>query len=711
MKIFISSIGKKIGIVLLIFMMLTPSWGILVNNTNNSTPQLTKNQNKNLISKTYTLKNPKKTKNTITRIYENKQPQKQVETNNKKNKPVKTNYVNYMWLKNVKTNFKVVQSENRSENNINLIELNKQYNQTKDEYSSVCNDLDELKAFKSELETEHADLINVEKLLENERNTFVFNSDNKDKYDDLCSKINTTKTQIKEKNILLNEITKALNKLDQRRNDYETILTTLNQTLKKGKITTQEINTIKTVIQRYNQTITNNTSQKTETENTRPTTTDNNNNTLKIIESSNTNNNTTNDTTNNYTTDDYTSFYTIDGTILGINLLTYGTSGAILYKVLSTEYKAPLTICNNYLRLLGELTHKKTSTTAEPAIPSAASGSGSNNAEPAILIEENPLKIAQKAYKEALARYKLATENYDHMLNFQLMINDHSNNIMAEIEQVEIERNDFISVVGIHEFNEYDLATKTKILSFENHISTLEKQLEYTKRTKQSLVTDMESSFKNDLKPAEDEVRRTERELGNLKWNMKPSDDCDISVAPLEYKTKDELKDSLLKLSCEDGGFRDSEFVQKIATETERGADNIACDFVEVGLKRNNALERNIFNSPYKLNTARIAMDEYGLDAYGSSIPRALNTLLSESLKDPEVLGKIAAINEKAGVVLCEGGEARVVGALSKSLYVSSVFWVVNVIMDVWMAASVISWAGKEFGWWNKDYVNDFLSF
>ena len=33
---------------------------------------------------------------------------------------------------------------------------------------------------------------------------------------------------------------------------------------------------------------------------------------------------------------------------------------------------------------------------------------------------------------------------------------------------------------------------------------------------------------------------------------------------------------------------------------------------------------------------------------------------------------------------------------------------VLGVILDVYTVASMVSWAGKEFGWWKKDYVNDY---
>ncbi|UTB32365.1 MAG: hypothetical protein NKF70_12880 [Methanobacterium sp. ERen5] len=40
-----------------------------------------------------------------------------------------------------------------------------------------------------------------------------------------------------------------------------------------------------------------------------------------------------------------------------------------------------------------------------------------------------------------------------------------------------------------------------------------------------------------------------------------------------------------------------------------------------------------------------------------------------------------------------------------------TVMSVISVGLDIWLAASIVSWAGKQFGWWSKDYVNDLLQF
>ena len=99
-------------------------------------------------------------------------------------------------------------------------------------------------------------------------------------------------------------------------------------------------------------------------------------------------------------------------------------------------------------------------------------------------------------------------------------------------------------------------------------------------------------------------------------------------------------------------------------------------------------------------------METLGMDSTGSSVQIA-RRLVYVGSKDTTI--GVDMIDTAVGFTKIKtANDIELCKTCKNVLYTSRVFSVLSLVMDIYTVASIVSWAGKEFGWWKKDYVNDY---
>ncbi|UTB32414.1 MAG: hypothetical protein NKF70_13135 [Methanobacterium sp. ERen5] len=123
-----------------------------------------------------------------------------------------------------------------------------------------------------------------------------------------------------------------------------------------------------------------------------------------------------------------------------------------------------------------------------------------------------------------------------------------------------------------------------------------------------------------------------------------------------------------------------------------------------------NPLNENIEN--YLMGLQELDFNSYiylsAKSKYGAR--GAVDELFILASENPETFYKIAGYAGDFGKAV-ETASVKFCKQCTVIADVGTFMSAVSVVLDVWMVASIVSWAGKEFGWWSKDYVNDWLPF
>jgi len=748
---------KKLGIILVVYMLVMPVWSLPLTNTNN-----TKQDSKNLNTKNLHLsQNPLNTlkiinsnTNKTINLNENTLNQKTVSklyyNNFLKNRfnHIGKNSTNYLVLRNINYNPNL---ENKLEYS-SLVAIKEQYNLTLNEYDLCCDSLDNMNDLNDDLEANCTHLNGVKNSLQYEIDNFILSNDNEDEYNNLCARLNDTQSKIRTANQVQNEVKNTIINLKQKKKDYLTILTALNQTLKEGTITPQSENTIKTVIQKHNQRITdtNNSSQTTEIKNTIPTTIDNNNDTLNIIESSNNNNDTSNSTTNNKTAnntiDDTTGIYALDGTLMGLKLLGYGIGLGINLKVSYLIYKTPIFLCQNYLNLLGRLTKESTdnlaatedrmvrvkysieqihmemenarieqsnalkeyresvnaleSTRDQPVKETDSLETIAKSAETKLKKADEKVKELESALENAEERLKLASEEFELAKNaakdlkpviYKPLKNVKISEMETQLEQMQPEIEEaMINVETTKE--EYLYAVKDLKILQNEPLADIEK-LEIEVTWRKALIEEADQKLNSLTLSYTDKM-----------WDLISLKDS------LRFTSKTTFTNDVAKLIVsENPSVKNFEFIQTKANILGISNEEMANLIIERQINTNSALISNMLKSESKCMILSTELNHIGLPDTIDSARSAFDTLLNVGVKNERVFNALA--RSTSDMTLSTSGEFIAGKTLSKTVFASRIIGAVTVVMDIWTVASVVSWAGKEFGWWKKDYVNDWLPF
>ncbi|UTB32367.1 MAG: hypothetical protein NKF70_12890 [Methanobacterium sp. ERen5] len=252
-------------------------------------------------------------------------------------------------------------------NSTNLDAIGNYYNQMFNEYNSSCVDLVNMNAICEDLNLNRTQLLGLEASLLDQLQNFVYDPDdegNAERYEELNVNLNDTKEKIRAVNMLQNEVNVTIGNLTQKKNDYETLLSGLNQTLIDKKITPETEKMIETIAQKYNQTMTdvNDTSKPTESNNTasktvKPDTTSktdksdaNSTDADVVIDPTIDDNTPTNDTNSTEPNNDVVSG--LDGAIAGFSLLGYSLPIIIKFWNVYKTGKVSQTMTSYYLHHL-----------------------------------------------------------------------------------------------------------------------------------------------------------------------------------------------------------------------------------------------------------------------------------------------------------------------------------------------------------------------
>jgi hypothetical protein len=646
---FINYIVKRIGIFLLVFIMLTPSWAVAVHDTNNNTSQI-KNQNKKHNVNMSILNNLKKTKNSTDKIYQNKQPPKQVETSKNINKPVETNKIGHLKVANGKST-KVVQHENGSENRVNLTAIAEMYDQILSKFNFLDDSLKEMNALKNDLKTNRTNLEDSENSLENEINNYVLNMNNKEEYDNLCFKLNDTKEKIRTVNQVQNHVITIITDLEQKKNDYNTVLAVLNQSKKEGKITSQEINTIQTVAQKYNQTIpeTTNTSENTNTTNNNETT----------IQTTDPQNNNPDNTDTQPQLANHDIFY---GVLTGLNALAYGELVGIQLWKIHLNWALSGDIFGYVKKRLYQLREAKNSE-ASPAIPSEASKS--NN----VPIPQTQLgQIEQQIMQLKQSEITLRTAK-DNLIQRCETINANLANAEAK---------------GDAEL----------VLKYKQQLRVTNAQIEE--------INDNLDGISASIRESEEIKSILPPEAPNIVLPESP----DV-ISPVEVIDMEDI--GQVTRAVTKNVFTYPKFANLDMSEKSKIA-LVEDEFITPFLKDSNKLLSDLRGKNMDILT-EFQAGEYALGRETTGQSALNELLLLKSAQGEEKFDSFVGLLSNTGKVLDGTRDVKLCLTGRSVLYSGEILGVISVVLDLYAVASIVSWAGAYFGWWKRDYVNEWMPF